>query len=123
MKEFGDFENLPVLDARFFAHARETARPDFELRDADRVLVGHGKCKLPRGFRAQGAVLSLDLLEGGEPRQELAGVARVLIVAESFDCGEHNRPRFPAEVARRSVKEVADRGWRVACMALRCRGG
>ena len=98
MKEFGDLENLAVLDADFLAHARETARADFELRDADRVLVGHpsASCRAVSASRAARAVaaLMLDLLQGREPRQEFSGVVCVLIVGEPLD-RRQARPRAP----------------------------
>ena len=73
MKEFGDLENLAVLDLRLLAHAREAARPDLQLGDADRVLVGHAKRELARRFSEQPAgavaVLPLDVAETLEPRE------------------------------------------------------
>src|SRR5260370_36598065 len=103
MKEFGDFENLPVLDLCFLAHAREAARSNFEIRDADRVLIGHPERELPRSFREQRpgavAVLAFDVLEAGEPRQEMPRVAGVLIAVEPPDGGHAPRPRFAAKLA------------------------
>src|SRR5258707_12848564 len=99
MKEFGDFENLPVLDLRLLAHAGEAARSNLEIRDADRILVGHPERELPRGFREQRpgavAVLAVDVLEAGEPRPEKPGVAGVLIVVEPRDGGP-DHPAGPA---------------------------
>src|SRR5262249_41158125 len=126
MKEFGDLENLPVLDLRFLAHARETARSNLQIRDADRVLISHPEHELPRGFREQRpgaiAVLAFDVLEAGEPRQEMPGVAGVLIVIEPRDSGHYHRARLAGKVARGSVEEVADRARRIACAALERRG-
>src|SRR5262249_47851717 len=122
MKEFGDFENLPVLDLRFLAHAREAARSNLQIRDADRVLVSHPERELPRGFREQCpgavAVLAFDVLEAGEPRQEMPRVTAVLIVVEPRDGGHHDRVRLAGKVAPGSVHEVADRARRIARAAL-----
>src|SRR6266436_9727249 len=119
MKEFGDFENLPVLDLRLLAHAREAARSNLEIRDADRVLISHPERELPRGFRKQRsgavAVLAFDILEAGEPRQEMPRVAGVLIVVEPRDGGHDHRARFAGKVAPGSVPEVADGARRLGC--------
>src|SRR5262245_64759526 len=115
MKEFGDLENLPVLDLRLLAHAREAARPNLEIRDADRVLIGHPERELPRGFREQRpgavAVLAVDVLEAGEPRQEMPGVTGVLIVVERRDSGHQERESLDRRVgAGRIQKEVRGGG-------------
>src|SRR5260221_7367602 len=126
MKEFGDFENLPVLDLCFLAHAREAARSNLEIRDADRVLIGHPERELPRSFREQRpgavAVWGVDVLEAGEPRQEMPGVTGVLIVVEPRDGGHHDRARFAGKVAPGSVQEVADGARRIGCATLERRG-
>src|SRR5262249_43465096 len=129
MKEFRDLENLPILDLRFLAYACEAARSNLQIRDADRVLIGHAERKLPRGFRQQPpgavAVLALDVLEAGEPRQEMPGVAGVLIVIEPRDGGNHDRARVSGKVARGGVHKVADRARRSgrAILERRGRGG
>src|SRR5258708_27534891 len=111
MKEFGDSENVPVLDLCFLADAREAARSNLEIREADRVLIGHPERELPRSFREQRpgavAVLAVDVLEAGEPRQEMPGVTGVLIVVEPRDGGHHDRARLAGKVAPRSVQEGA----------------
>src|SRR5206468_6222560 len=69
MKEFGDLENLPVFDPHLFAHAREPARANLELGNADRILIGHRQRTLPCGFREPRAravaVFPLALLKTG----------------------------------------------------------
>src|SRR5262249_2686686 len=104
MKEFGDLEDLPVLDLYLFAHARKAARTNLELGDADGVLVSHRQRELPRGFREQRtrtvAVLPFDLLKAGEPREELPRVAQVLKFGKPLDRGKHDGARIPIKVAR-----------------------
>src|SRR5260370_38417600 len=107
MKEFGDFENLPVLDLRLLAHAGEAARSNLEIRDADRILVGHPERELPRGFREQRpgavAVLAGAVLEAGEPRQEMPGGAGVVISGAPRDGGPGHRAGLARNAAPRSV--------------------
>src|SRR5262249_11906488 len=82
-----------------------------EIRDADRVFIGHAERELPRGFRQQPpgavAVLALDVLEAGEPRQAMPGVAGVLIVIEPRDGDYYHRACLAGKVARGSVEGAA----------------
>ena len=94
MKEFGNFENLAGSDLHFIAHPRETAGSNFELRHADRVLVGHAEGELTRHFGEQlaGAIAmaGLHLVEALQARQKLLGIICILIVDEAFDrCCQH----------------------------------
>ena len=79
MKEFGDLEDLPVLDLHLFAHSGKAAGADLEIRHADRILVGHAERELPRGFGQQpaGAVAPslLDILEAPQPCKEVARIS------------------------------------------------
>src|SRR5262249_29618507 len=82
----------------------EAARSNLEIRDADRVFIGHAERELPRGFRQQPpgavAVLALDVLEAGEPRQEMPGVTGVLIIIEPRDGDYYDRACLAGKVAR-----------------------
>src|SRR5262249_24187998 len=113
MKKFGDLEDLPVLDLYFLAHARQAARANFKLGYAEGVLVGQRQRELRAGFRKQAtgavAVLPLDLLEAGEPRQKLARVAGVLKLGKPLDRGKHDGARFPIKVAPGCIQKVAQR--------------
>src|SRR5439155_6424653 len=84
---------------------------NLELGDADRVLIGHRQRKLPSGFREQRAravaMLPLDLLKAGEPRQKLARVAHVLILGKSLDRDKDDRPRLAGKVARGCIQKIA----------------
>ena len=53
VKEFSDPENLTGCDLHLITHARETARADFELRNANGVLVGHAERELARHLGEQ----------------------------------------------------------------------
>src|SRR4029077_7987835 len=70
------------------------------------------------------AVLAVDVLKAGEPRQEMPGVTGVLIVVEPRDGDYHDRARFAGKVAPGSVQEVADGARHIACVTLeRCGRG
>ena len=53
MQELGDLHDLAVGGLHLLPHPLEAARPDLQLGDPHRVLVGHAERELARGFGEQ----------------------------------------------------------------------
>src|SRR5258708_978116 len=97
MHELRNFEDLPLLKARFFTYAIEARGSDLQLGDADRVLVGHGQRQLPRRLLQQPTSMVWEFLLEREDGLKLLEIemriVEALKVGDAFKAGTHNGAR------------------------------
>ena len=88
MKVLGRIDELIGRRARFFTQARESRRAQFDVGDADDVVIGHGDREPLRGFRREGEIFrraAIGRVERGQLLQSVDIVVAVSHVLEIDD--------------------------------------
>ena len=97
MKVFGRIDELIGRRARLFAQAGESRRAQFDVGDADDVVIGHGDGEPLRRFRGEGEILrsaAIGRVERGQllqPVDIVVAVSHVLEIDDAFQPRESQR--------------------------------
>ena len=93
MKVLRRVDKLIGRRARFFAQAREPRRAQFDVGDADDVVIGHGDGEPLRRFRREGEVFRLAAIGRIERSQLLRPVDIVVAVSDVLEIDDAFQPR------------------------------
>ena len=116
MEVLGRVDKLIGRRARFFAQARESRRAQFDVGDADDVVIGHGDGEPLRRFRREGEIFrraAIGRVERGkllQPVDIVVAVSHVLKIDDAFQSGEGERPRAFRQVRAQARDEPVELG-------------